>query len=144
VSPGPGGPLANPSAAFEPKAYSVAFEMKLLDEDLGRGRKIHFNRANAALDNAMKADPDFAKMMNDLIPGVGDAVSSVGTRTKPADWTWEHASSSAAFGQKGIMRLVPSEQHTPGSSWWRVIHSDFGAAGGYAEWAIPAGAPRNR
>lgn len=62
-----GRPMANPSAAFEPKAYSVAFEMQLLDEDLDRGRKIHFNRANAALDNAMKANPDFAKMMNDMM-----------------------------------------------------------------------------
>jgi len=53
--------MANPSAAFEPKAYSVAFEMQLLDEDLDRGRKIYFNRANAALDNAMKANPDFCK-----------------------------------------------------------------------------------
>lgn len=49
---------------------------------------------------------------------------------------------SAACGVPGVMRLVPSDQHTPGSPWWRILHPDPGAAGGYSEWAIPAGAPR--
>jgi len=45
--------------------------------------------------------------------------------------------------RKGIIRLVPTAQHTPGSPWWRVLHPDAGAAGGYSEWAIPRGAPKN-
>jgi filamentous hemagglutinin len=104
---------------------------------------VHFNRSNAALDNALKADADFANLMNDLIPNVQSSVSSVGGRTTPTGWTWEHASSTTASGQQGVMRLVPSSQHTPASPFWRVLHPDYGAAGGYSEWAIPNGAPKN-
>ncbi len=71
------------------------------------------------------------------------SVSSIGGRAKPADWTWEHASTSTAFGEQGIMRLVPTSQHTPGSDFWRVLHPDKGASGGYSEWAIPNSAPKN-
>ncbi|WP_226469880.1 RHS repeat domain-containing protein [Luteimonas panaciterrae] len=126
-----------------PAAYSTAFEMQLSPADFGKNRSVHFNRANAALDNALQADNEFASMMQTLIPGVQSSVSSVGGRSTPSGWTWEHASSSTAGGRVGVMRLVPSEQHTPGSAWWRVIHPDQGARGGYSEWAIPAGAPKN-
>ncbi|CAN7493651.1 hypothetical protein LJR066_003210 [Acidovorax sp. LjRoot66] len=59
-------------------AYTVAFEMKLKLEDFGRSRAVHFNRANAALDGAFVLDPEFAQMMERLIPGVMGAVSSTG------------------------------------------------------------------
>ena len=126
-----------------PKQYSTAFEMKLDPSDFGKSRSVHFNRANAALDDAMIADPQFAKMMDDLMPGARGAVSKTGGRQSPTNWSWEHASTSTASGQKGVMRLVPTEQHTPGSQWWRILHPDSGARGGYSEWAIPAGAPKN-
>ncbi len=126
-----------------PTAYSVAFETKLNLADFGKSRPVHFNRANVALDNALTSDAAFADMLDELIPGVKSSVSSVGGRATPTGWTWEHASSSTASGQQGIMRLVPTTQHTPGSQWWRVLHPDSGAAGGYSEWAIPAGAPKN-
>ncbi len=125
-------------------AYTVAFEMKLKLEDFGRSRAVHFNRANAALDGAFVLDPEFAQMMERLIPGVMGAVSSTGGRKTPAGWVWEHASRSAAHGEAGVMRLVPQEQHTPGSPFWRALHPDDGARGGYSEWAIPAGAPANK
>ncbi|NVZ52349.1 hemagglutinin repeat-containing protein [Pseudomonas sp. B6002] len=127
----------------KPTGYSVAFETALDPADFGRSRNVHFNRSNAALDNAMKMDSAFAEMMETLIPNVQSSVAKVGGRATPAGWTWEHASSSVAFNQEGIMRLVPSAQHTPGSPWWRVLHPDPGAAGGYSEWAIPRGAPKN-
>ncbi|MHC6085209.1 two-partner secretion domain-containing protein [Ralstonia solanacearum] len=126
-----------------PTAYSVAYEMKLNSNDFGKSRAVQFNRANASLDAALQGDSQFASMLEQLIPGVRDSVSSVGGRATPAGWIWEHASTSTAFGEKGVMRLVPAEQHTPGSVWWRVLHPDVGAAGGYSEWAIPNGAPRN-
>ena len=126
-----------------PTVYSVAFEMKLNPVDFGKSRSVHFNRANAALDSALQSDAGFATMMDELIPDVQQSVSGVGGRATPAGWTWEHASTSTAFGQQGVMRLVPTVQHTPGSPWWRIIHPDAGAAGGYSEWAIPAGAPKN-
>ncbi|MEC4594390.1 hypothetical protein VPG91_25565 [Nitrospirillum amazonense] len=127
----------------KPTAYSVAYEMKLDPSDFGKSRSVQFNRANAALDNALKSDPEFAGQMEELIPGVQKSVSSVGGRATPKDWVWEHASTSTASGQQGVMRLVPDFQHTPGSPWWRVLHPDPGASGGYSEWAIPNGAPKN-
>ncbi|WP_460951454.1 hypothetical protein AB6N16_00815 [Pseudomonas marginalis] len=127
----------------KPTGYSVAFETALNPADFGRSRDVHFNRSNAALDNALSMDSAFAQMMETLIPNIKSSVSKVGGRQTPSGWTWEHASSSTAFNQEGIMRLVPTAQHTPSSPWWRVLHPDAGAAGGYSEWAIPRGAPKN-
>jgi len=126
-----------------PNAYSVAYEMKLNPSDFGKSRSVQFNRANASLDAALQGDHEFASMMEQLVPGVQNSVSSIGGRATPIGWTWEHASSSTAFGEQGVMRLVPNYQHTPGSAWWRALHPDAGAAGGYSEWAIPNGAPKN-
>jgi hypothetical protein len=81
-------------------------------------------------------------MMEGLIPGVSNAVSSSGGRDRPSGWVWHHALRAQAEGQAGVMQLVPTNQHTAGSVWWRVLHPDPGASGGYAEWALPAGAPR--
>ncbi|WP_411705409.1 RHS repeat-associated core domain-containing protein [Edaphovirga cremea] len=136
-------PDGNVAIPNNPTAYSVAYEMQLDPSVYGRSRDVHFNRGNKALDDAMKADPDFAKKMEKLIPGVQEQVSAKGGREDPLGWTWEHASTSTAHGQSGILRLVPTAQHTPGSPFWRVLHPDKGASGGYSEWAIPAGAPKN-
>lgn len=129
---------------WKPNAYTVAFEMQLDLDDFGHHRKVHYQRANAALKKALDASPEFARMMEAMIPGVGHTVSARGTPKPPPGWIWEHASTSTADGRKGVMRLVPKEQHTPGSPFWRVLHPDPGASGGYSEWAIPAGAPPNR
>lgn len=126
-----------------PRAYSVAYEMQLAAEDLGRSRSVHFNRANTRLAQDMAESPDLGDMMEQLIPGVRESVSPIGRTRTPKDWAWEHAPTTTTGGRIGIMRLVPGAQHTPGSSWWRVIHPDYGARGGYAEWAVPAGAPPN-
>jgi RHS repeat-associated protein len=134
-------PLANRPA--NPSVYSCVFETVLDPADWGKPREVHFSRCNEALSNAMAADPAFRAMMEDIIPGVTDQVSSVGGRRIPRDHAWEHCSTSTAGGRSGVMRLVPSHQHTPGSQWWRVIHPDKGARGGYSQWAIPHGAPPN-
>lgn len=131
---------AQPAGA-SPAAYSVAFEMKLSNKDLGRSRSVHFNRANAALDAAMKADPEYAAQMEKMIPGVQESVSSVGGRETPAGAVWHHVPSKAAGRRIGVMHLVPEWQHEPGSDWWDVLHTKGG--GGYSEWAIPRGAPAN-
>ncbi|GAB2884979.1 hypothetical protein GCM10027074_61920 [Streptomyces deserti] len=130
------------ACAAGPNAYSVAFEMTLDAADFGRSRNTHFRRANAALDAALQSDPSFAQAMEQLIPGVGAAVSSTGGRRTPGGWTWQHEPSVNAGGRQGVMRLVPTFQHAPGSPWQPLLHP--GGAGGYAEWAIPNGAPRNR
>lgn len=101
--------------------------MNLDPAGFGKRRGVHFNRANAALDNALKGDADFAKLMDGLIPNMQWSVLSVGTRATPAGWTWEHASRSTASGQVGVMRLVPSSQHTAGSPFLRILHPDLAA-----------------
>ena len=123
--------------------YSVAFEHQLAVVEFGQSRKVHFRICNEALGKAMKANPEFAELMRRLIPGIDERISSVDGRKNPIGWTWEHASTSTAGRRKGIMRLVPKVQHTSGSRWWRALHPDPGASGGYAEWAIPNGAPEN-
>jgi hypothetical protein len=121
--------------------YSVAHEMQLDPADWGRRRALHDNRANASFDAALSADEGFAAAMDDVIPGVHESVSSVGGRTTPSGWTWHHVPSSAADGRMGVMQLVPREQHAPGSIFQGAFHPN--GQGGYAEWAVPAGAPPN-
>ncbi len=126
----------------KPRAYSSAFEFQLDPKDLGRSRGVHFARGKAALIAELEASEDFAQTMEAIIPGIRDALR--GRRNVPKGWTWEHASRSTAGGREGVMRLVPRVQHTPGSPFWRLLHPDPGAAGGYSQWAIPRGAPKNR
>lgn len=85
-----------PLSSGNPTAYSVAFETKLNPADFGKSRDVHFNRANAALDDALNADAEFGNLMNTLMPNVQSTVSSVGGRATPMGWTWGHASSSTA------------------------------------------------
>jgi DNase/tRNase domain of colicin-like bacteriocin len=121
--------------------YSVAYESQLDSSVLGRSRSVHFNRANQALDEAMAADPAFASQMDSMIPGVQDSVGAAGGRQTPDGWTWHHAPSANTGGETGVMQLVPTVQHTPGSAFWPTLHPN--GVGGCSEWAIPAGAPKN-
>jgi hypothetical protein len=59
---------ASTSATQTP--YTSIFEMELNVADLGRSRSVHFNRANAALDSALRSDPAFAQAMSKMIPRV--------------------------------------------------------------------------
>lgn len=127
-------------AAPTGNAYSVAFETQLDNAVVGRSRSVHFNRSNAALDDALRSDSAFASQFDQLIPGASSAVSRTGGRVTPGEYTWHHAPSSAAGGRVGVMQLVPTSQHAPGSIWQRLLHP--GGSGGYSEWAIPRGAPR--
>lgn len=129
-------------AAINPRGYSAVYEMQLNRADFGQSRSVHFNRANAALDASIQADPALGRFLDQFSPGVAATVSSVGGRRTPAGFTWQHEPTSNAQGREGIMRLVPRYQHTSGSPWWDVLHPGY--SGGYAEWAIPNGAPPNR
>jgi RHS repeat-associated protein len=115
--------------------YSTAYEMRLDPADFGKSRSVHFNRANAALDAELQANPEFASQMEELIPGVGESVSKAGGRATPSGWVWHHEIES------GVMRLVPESQHTPSSLFWNVLHPQW--RGGYSIWGIPNGAPSN-
>ena len=143
---GPSGVRANAAERVpaSPRAYSTLFEMDLRLADVGRSRTVHYNRANGALDEVLRSDAEMLALFESQVPGIGNSVARTGGRETPFGWTWEHASTSTTGGRAGVMRLVPTEQHTPGSAWWRVLHPDSGVRGGYSEWAIPAGAPKNR
>lgn len=134
-------PSEYPGPPLDPKVYSVVFEMTLESNDLGQRRDVHFNRAAKALDAALQSDPVYRAQMEADIPGVSDALSSVGGRQRPPGWTWHHAPTSVVGGRVGVMQLVPSEQHTPGTPFFNLMHPD--KFGGYSEWAVPAGAPPN-
>jgi hypothetical protein len=112
--------------------------MRLAVSDFGKSRKVHFQRANAALDAALSSDPEFAAAMEDLIPGVTQTVARAKGRTNPPEWTWHHANIQHGRGP-GVMQLVPTAQHASRSAFQNVLHE--GGCGGYAEWAKPAGAP---
>ena len=136
------GDAGRPVAVLEPpvnvsepsgRAYSVAFETTLDPSVRARSDSVHFNRSNAALDDALHSSLEWAADMEDLIPGIKDAVSSTGGRQAPAGWVWHHDI------EPGHMQLVPSEQHRPGSIFWDTFHPN--GRGGYAMWARPAGAP---
>jgi hypothetical protein len=117
------------------RAYSVAFSMQLANDDVAAREKVHFNRGNAALDAAMNADPEFRAMMEQFSQGVSERVSSVGGRQNPEGWTWHHAQ------DYGMLELVRTVDHTA-SMYQDAFHP--GGTGGYADWAVPAGAPPRR
>ncbi|MFI0904263.1 DUF6531 domain-containing protein [Streptomyces sioyaensis] len=127
---------------INPRGYTSLFEMELDRADYGRSRSVHFNRANEALDAAIRADPELGRHLDQFSPGIAQRVSSTGGRRTPVGHTWQHEPTSNAGGRTGVMRLVPTYQHSPGSPWWDVLHP--GNSGGYAEWGIPNGAPPNR
>ncbi|MFV0307280.1 MAG: HNH endonuclease [Desertimonas sp.] len=137
----PGAPLSAAARTPNGAQYSVAYEMQLDPADLGRARGVHERRALAVLDDAMSSDTRFAQSMEELIDGIGDAARPAGGRSTPSGWTWHHVPSSAAQGRVGVMQLVPRSQHAPGSIFQDALHPN--GAGGYAEWAIPAGATPN-
>jgi len=113
--------------------YSVAAEVKLPVAAWGRSAAVHERLANSILHDQLLADPELRTVLEELIPGVTEDVSSVGGATTPSGWIWHHAQDS------GVMQLVPAEQHTPGSSFWGALHP--GGYGGYASWARAFGAP---
>ena len=114
------------------KAYSVAFETKLDASVWGKSDSVHFNRANAALDDALRSDPVWAAQMEEMIPGVQGSVAKAGRRATPEGWVWHHDV------EAGTMQLSPTNQHW-GPKFWNTFHPDN--KGGYAIWARPAGAP---
>jgi hypothetical protein len=121
-------------ASVAKRGYSVAAEVRLPVSAWGRGPGVHENVANAMLHDMLLTNPGYRDIMEELIPGVTESVSSTGGRATPADWIWHHELES------GLMRLVPEEQHTSGSIYWRALHPE--GYGGYASWARAFGAPK--
>ncbi|MFE3142892.1 RHS repeat-associated core domain-containing protein [Streptomyces scopuliridis] len=112
-------------AAINPRGYTAVYEMQLNRTDFGQSRSVHFNRANAALDASIQADPALGRFLDQLSPEIATRVSSVGGRRTPAGFTWQHEPTSNAQGREGVMRLVPRYQHTSLSPWWDVLHPGY-------------------
>lgn len=127
----------------DPGCYTSVYRMKLDKADFGKSRPTHFRRANAALLKDIQSDPELRDTLSRVVaPDLEKQLTDYPARA-PRGWVWNHALSAQADGESGVMELVPLSEHTPGSPWWRVLHPGPNGAGGYSEWAIPAGAPRN-
>jgi RHS repeat-associated protein len=127
------GKLGGAPAEEGPRAYSVAFETQLAESQLGLSRPRHFAIANEALGEARSVIPELAE----LVP------PPAGRASAPDGWVWQHATIDQGAGRAGVLQLVPKSQHTAGSPFWRLLHPLPNGGGGYSQWAIPAGAPRN-
>jgi hypothetical protein len=106
--------------------YSVAFEMKPKLSSLRRSRPRHFQEANEALLRAMESDPKFAWAMQELKIILRRTPTGLTPRTPPAGWTWHHAQ------EPGVMQLVRTSEHKPGTIFQGVLHPKGG--GGYSRW----------
>jgi hypothetical protein len=74
----------------------------------------------------MESDAEFAKMMGDLGIKLERTPTGLAPRQPPKNWTWHHEA------EPGLMRLVPADQHTPGSPYWGALHP--GGRGGFSIW----------
>jgi hypothetical protein len=115
------GGRAEPTGKF----YSVAFEMRLPSRLWRKTRKIHLHRANAALDAALRSDPAWTALMEELIPGLRASVAETQGRKLPQDWVWHHGI------EPGTMQLALISQHTD-PKFREAFHPK--GKGGYAIW----------
>ncbi|KZN34617.1 hypothetical protein N475_19080, partial [Pseudoalteromonas luteoviolacea DSM 6061] len=112
--------------------YSVSFDTKL-SKDMypGRSDKAHFQQANQNLHQQMKADPEFASMMEALHPGITKGVQpgargAYPRRAPTKDVTWHHGV------EPGNMQLVPRSQHNAPGAVQETLHPD--GLGGMSIW----------
>lgn len=112
-------------------AYSVAWEGKLPASKIQANRpETHFQEMNRQLLQKMNSDPEFARMVETLIPNVRSQLvgSKGGISTKPpTGWTWHHES------EIGMIQLVPKIQHQSGGKLWILFHGGKNGKG-WAKW----------
>jgi hypothetical protein len=109
------------------KAYSTVFETTLKKSSYpGTSRARHFQESNENLLRQMDGDPQLASMMQSLGVNLSRTPRGLAPRKPPSGFTWHHERAP------GVMRLVPRSQHTPGSSFWNVLHP--GGKGGWSIW----------
>jgi hypothetical protein len=117
---------------------NVLFVARLNPADYGKSDSVHFNRANAQLEAALRANPALAAQIDTITqsiqPGAASALARVaanGSRQTPIQFTWHHAATP------GELQLMTRADHY---YFWTLNHP--GNVGGYHLWAIPAGAPQ--
>ncbi|MFI7578687.1 ricin-type beta-trefoil lectin domain protein [Micromonospora sp. NPDC049497] len=132
-----------------PGCYTSVFEFQLDSADWGKSRPTHFRRSAHALLKEMDADPNLEKFLAEVVgPGRRGETLRQQLEANPAKaphgWVWQHATKAQGRGREGVMQLVPwSEHHSAASPFWKILHPLPHYGGGYAEWAIPNGAPSN-
>jgi RHS repeat-associated protein len=95
--------------------------------------KYHFAKANEALHNRIKADPQFGQALETQYPGINKHVSPTKNNTfrgtAPKNVTWHHATEAQVGGQKGWLQLVDRNDH---KTFHKIYHPDD--IGGRNEW----------
>jgi RHS repeat-associated protein len=124
-------PIGRAEAVVSRTVYSVAFETRLAANLWGRSSTVHKVAANTALNAERSMNPALSQLVP---PGIGGS--------SPTGFIWHHATIDQGRGNAGMMQLVPTSQHHSGSPFSHLFHPLPGGAGGYWEWARPAGAPQ--
>ena len=113
--------------------YSVIYEAELpsnMYPDVSDAR--HFQEANRQLNEAFKKDAEFANNMEKMYPGIVKGVQpgkrgAYPRKAPTADVTWHHEAN-----RKGILQLMPIEQHTANGKIQSILHPD--GKGGMQNW----------
>lgn len=114
--------------------YEVGYEVRLQQgvdyPNVSDAR--HFQEANKQLHDAFTVDPEFARNMDAVYPGIVDGVKpgSKGAfprRAPTADVTWHHN----PF-EEGLLQLVPRDQHGASGFIQSILHP--GGQGGMQIW----------
>lgn len=108
-------------------------------KDWARERDIYFRRANASLDEAIQSDPNFARWLEEQSEGIGERVAQKGGRNNPYPdmFIWPHSHADTVDGRYGVMQLVPTYHHWPGSIFWSELHPEN--KGGFFVWGKKGG-----
>jgi RHS repeat-associated protein len=106
-------------------AYSVAYETTIPKTVFQYARSSHNYYANKALLADIKADPQFAQAMNELIPNLSQELY-YRPNASPKGWTWHHVAK-----QPGVMQLIPRVQHESPLLQY-LLHP--GGRGGFSLW----------
>lgn len=113
--------------------YSVIREVELpSDMYPGVSDARHFQEANKQLHGYFQANPDFAQELEKLYPGIIEGVQpgirgAYPRKAPTPDVTWHHE----AY-RKGIMQLVPINQHTAKGIIQSILHPN--GKGGMQNW----------
>jgi len=123
------GAVVRPNASPQ---YTTAFEVQLpMSAFPGVSRQRHNQLSNQALDEAFRANPDFARQMEALYPGILQGVRpgqrGAYPRSSPTpELTWHHGTAP------GQMQLVPRSHHQAPGPVQDSLHP--GGTGGFSGW----------
>jgi RHS repeat-associated protein len=114
--------------------YEVGYEAQLQrgSDFPGVSEQRHFQEGNRQLHEEFQADPDFARQMEQLYPGINEGVQpgprGAYPREAPTpDTTWHHHPN-----REGVLQLITTEQHTAPGPVQNSLHPN--QRGGMQNW----------